>query len=100
MWIEVWNSAKSVPVRKQKRLFDDTKEAEKVFEWLNMLTICNIVQELLPMLFYSSVLCVLKESKEIINDYEGLVDSLIDKTIKVTRNNRDDVKKYQVFSLS
>ena len=98
--VEVWNSAKSVPVRKQKRLFDDTKEAEKVFEWLNMLTICNIVQELLPMLFYSSVLCVLKESKEIINDYEGLVDSLIDKTIKVTRNNRDDVKKYQVFSLS
>jgi Rab3 GTPase-activating protein catalytic subunit len=96
MWIEVWNSAKSVPVRKEKRLFDDTKEAEKVFEWLNMLTICNIVQELLPMLFYSSVLCVLKESKEIINDYEGLVDSLIDKTIKVTRNNRDDVKKYIV----
>lgn len=100
MWIEVWNSAKSVPVRKQKRLFDDTKEAEKVFEWLNSLTICKVVQELLPMLFYSSILCVLNESKEIINDYEALVDSLIDKAVKVTRNNRDDVKKYQVSCFS
>ena len=99
VWIEVWNNAKSVPVRKQKRLFDDTKEAEKVFEWLNTLTICKIVQELLPMLFHSSVLCVLKESKYIINDYEVLVDSLIDKTVKTTRNNREDVKKYQVFHL-
>lgn len=30
MWIEAWQNAKPVPVRKQKRLFDDTKEAEKV----------------------------------------------------------------------
>lgn len=30
MWVEVWNNAKSVPMRRQKRLFDDTKEAENV----------------------------------------------------------------------
>ena len=29
--MEVWQSARSVPVRRQKRLFDETKEAEKVF---------------------------------------------------------------------
>ena len=29
-WQEVWNTAKAVPARKQRRLFDDTKEAEKV----------------------------------------------------------------------
>ena len=34
-WVEVWQSARSVPVRRQKRLFDETKEAEKVAaEWL------------------------------------------------------------------
>ena len=96
MWIEVWNNAKSVPVRKQKRLFDDTKEAEKVLEWLNSLPIGKIVEELLPMLFYSSILCVLNESKDIINDFEALVDSLIDKTVKITRNN-SETKKYQVI---
>ena len=32
MWTEVWQGAKPVPARRQKRLFDDTKEAEKVSE--------------------------------------------------------------------
>lgn len=29
IWAEVWHSAKAVPIRRQKRLFDETKEAEK-----------------------------------------------------------------------
>ncbi len=31
IWVEVWNNANPIPVRRQKRLFDDTKEAENVF---------------------------------------------------------------------
>lgn len=30
LWIEVWQQARPVSVRRQKRLFDDGKEAEKV----------------------------------------------------------------------
>lgn len=30
IWVEVWENAKPIPVRRQKRLFDDTKEAEQV----------------------------------------------------------------------
>lgn len=30
IWAEVWEAAKRNPAHKQKRLFDDTKEAEKV----------------------------------------------------------------------
>jgi Rab3 GTPase-activating protein catalytic subunit len=30
MWSEVWHSARPIPARRQRRLFDDTKEAEKV----------------------------------------------------------------------
>lgn len=30
MWLEVWQSARPIPARRQRRLFDDTKEAEKV----------------------------------------------------------------------
>ena len=30
VWIETWENAQPVPVRRQKRLFDDTKEAENV----------------------------------------------------------------------
>ena len=38
MWVEVWQSARSVPVRRQKRLFDETKEAEKVLGSLKSIT--------------------------------------------------------------
>lgn len=30
MWVEVWETAKPIPARRQRRLFDDTREAEKV----------------------------------------------------------------------
>jgi Rab3 GTPase-activating protein catalytic subunit len=41
VWIEVWQQARPVPVRRQKRLFNDGKEAEKVllnFPFLSFLT--------------------------------------------------------------
>lgn len=31
MWVEAWEISRVTPARRQKRLFDDTKEAEKVF---------------------------------------------------------------------
>lgn len=34
MWVEAWETAKSVPARRQRRLFDDTREAEKVKKML------------------------------------------------------------------
>lgn len=34
MWVEAWETARVTPARRQKRLFDDTKEAEKVPSWL------------------------------------------------------------------
>ena len=36
MWVEVWQSAKPIPARRQRRLFDETKEAEKVSECVHM----------------------------------------------------------------
>lgn len=41
MWVEAWETARVVPARRQRRLFDDTKEAEKVVcpgeLWMNVL---------------------------------------------------------------
>ena len=37
MWVEVWQSARPVPARRQRRLFDDTKEAEKVKKEIRIL---------------------------------------------------------------
>ena len=39
MWVEAWETAKPIPARRQRRLFDDTREAEKVTEvWVSNVT--------------------------------------------------------------
>lgn len=97
IWVEVWSNSKPVPARKQKRLFDDTKEAENVFEWLNSLTIAQIVEQTLSCLFYSAILtCYHEVSKmDLSSILETSFDLLVEKAIKITRNNSEP-KKYQV----
>lgn len=41
MWVEAWETAKATPVRRQRRLFDDTKEAEKVCAISGYDSVCN-----------------------------------------------------------
>lgn len=46
MWVETWETARVTPARRQKRLFDDTKEAEKVnFSTAGENTYCNCHQK-------------------------------------------------------
>lgn len=43
LWQEVWSNTQPVPCRRQKRLFDDTKEAEKVyFDVCEVELMCNV----------------------------------------------------------
>jgi len=44
LWLEVWSNAAPAPARRQKRLFDDTKEAEKVIFSLVILNIALLTQ--------------------------------------------------------
>ena len=46
----LWESAGSVPARRQRRLFDDTKEAEKVMSLLTSLTPGDMANMLNPTL--------------------------------------------------
>ena len=96
MWVEVWRSATPQPARRQKRLFDDTKEAENVFEWLNALSIGQIVEQLLPILFYSSIhTCYLESSRYGLNSFtDPILDLVTEKVIRISRNS-NEVKKFQ-----
>uniref|UniRef100_A0AAG5DGE6 Rab3 GTPase-activating protein catalytic subunit n=2 Tax=Anopheles atroparvus TaxID=41427 RepID=A0AAG5DGE6_ANOAO len=55
-WQTVWESARAVPARRQKRLFDDTKEAEKVLHFLESRTIGQIAQLSMATLFHVALL--------------------------------------------
>lgn len=60
-WQTVWSSAKPVPARRQKRLFDDTKEAEKVLHFFESQTLGSIGQLTIAPLFHSALLRLQKE---------------------------------------
>ena len=51
MWASLWEQARAVPARRQKRLFDDTREAEKVVQWVAGLSPGDAAQLLLPCIF-------------------------------------------------
>ncbi|OQV15204.1 Rab3 GTPase-activating protein catalytic subunit [Hypsibius exemplaris] len=53
-WIEAWDSAEPKSVRKQKRLFDECVEAEKVLSYLT-LTIGGVFRHALPMLLQAGL---------------------------------------------
>ncbi|XP_015751112.1 PREDICTED: rab3 GTPase-activating protein catalytic subunit-like isoform X2 [Acropora digitifera] len=56
MWVEVWKSARPVAVRRQKRLFDETKEAEKVLHFLAGMKPAEVAFQLFPVLLRAAVL--------------------------------------------
>ena len=64
MWVEVWHSAKPVPVRRQKRLFDDTKEAEKVLHFLATMKPADAAMRLMPMLIHAAIMKLLQQGEE------------------------------------
>ena len=50
IWAGLWDQARAVPARRQRRLFDDTREAEKVVTFLTGLNPGDLAQILLPTL--------------------------------------------------
>jgi Rab3 GTPase-activating protein catalytic subunit len=95
VWVEIWSTAKAMSVRRQKRLFDDTKEAEKIFEWLNALSVGQVVELFLPTLFYSAILQILHESHNILIGFEDELEKIIDKLIKISRD-KNRIPEYKV----
>ncbi|ODN03852.1 Rab3 GTPase-activating protein catalytic subunit (s) [Orchesella cincta] len=70
LWIDVWSTAQPVPVRRQKRLFDDTREAEKVLHWLGNQTLSDICHLLFPCLIHAATLKVVEEAEKLSLDYQ------------------------------
>ena len=54
-WIQAWTDSVPVPAKRQKRLFDDTKEAEKVLQFLSTLSPCQLSCFIFPSLLQSAL---------------------------------------------
>lgn len=60
-WAEAWNVARPVPAARQRRLFDETREAEQVLHFLRSRTVSNVVELLLPALLRAGAIKALEE---------------------------------------
>ncbi|CAG5116376.1 unnamed protein product [Candidula unifasciata] len=95
MWVEAWQSAKPVPARRQKRLFDDTKEAEKVLHYLASMKPAEVVLHLMPCVIHAAVVKLVEETfKAHVPNSKSMLDQLISRAAKVTRNFPHDKKRY------
>uniref|UniRef100_A0A914VJ43 Rab3 GTPase-activating protein catalytic subunit n=1 Tax=Plectus sambesii TaxID=2011161 RepID=A0A914VJ43_9BILA len=89
-WIESWQSARPVPVSLQKRLFNESKEAEKILHWLGGLTVCELTTLLLPPLFASAVRQISREAIDVHTLIGEKLDVLCHKLLFCTRQGSLD----------
>ncbi|XP_051938960.1 rab3 GTPase-activating protein catalytic subunit [Hippocampus zosterae] len=61
IWVETWENAKAVPAHRQRRLFDDTREAEKVLHFLEVQKPADLSCHLLPCIIHAAILKLKEE---------------------------------------
>lgn len=88
MWQTTWEQAKPVPARRQRRLFDDTKEAEKVLHFFESMTIGLLIQMTISSLFHAVIEKLQEEIGELgdtIPNWETTLKKVIQSCCKLSR---------------
>uniref|UniRef100_A0A182MSU1 Rab3 GTPase-activating protein catalytic subunit n=1 Tax=Anopheles culicifacies TaxID=139723 RepID=A0A182MSU1_9DIPT len=89
-WQTVWEGARPIPARRQKRLFDDTREAEKVLHFLESRTIGQIAQLTMATVFHVGVLTVTKNAtpdRAVIPQFDETIDHMTATCCRLSREN-------------
>lgn len=93
-WQLVWDAAKPVPARRQKRLFDDTMEAEKILHYFEAQTIGQIVRLTLVALVHTSIVQMREPSAAVaavrVPNFGELHDRLVAACCKLSREAWSD----------
>ncbi|KAM4868133.1 rab3 GTPase-activating protein catalytic subunit isoform X4 [Urocitellus parryii] len=96
MWVEAWETAKPIPARRQRRLFDDTREAEKVLHYLAFQKPADLARHLLPCVIHAAVLKVKEEeSLENISSVKKIIKQIISHSSKVLHFPNPEDKKLE-----
>ncbi|CAF0846918.1 unnamed protein product [Didymodactylos carnosus] len=96
LWLEVWSQAKCVPVRKQKRLFDDVKEAEKILQNLSALSPGELLEQLIPILLHATYDRVASNAEDMGEENASpLLETVYEKAVRIVKGKDDKRKKLQ-----
>ncbi|XP_033871211.3 rab3 GTPase-activating protein catalytic subunit-like isoform X1 [Acipenser ruthenus] len=96
MWAEAWETAKPAPARRQRRLFDDTREAEKVLHYLAVQKPADLTRHLLPCIIHAAILKEKEEesTEDIASVKKGILQ-IISNASKLLRHPNPDYKKLE-----
>uniref|UniRef100_A0A182P0I2 Rab3 GTPase-activating protein catalytic subunit n=1 Tax=Anopheles epiroticus TaxID=199890 RepID=A0A182P0I2_9DIPT len=89
-WQTVWEGARAIPARRQKRLFDDTREAEKVLHFLESRTIGQIAQLTMATLFHVGVLTLTQKAtpeRAVVPAFDETIDRMTAACCRLSREN-------------
>uniref|UniRef100_A0A672HTU9 Rab3 GTPase-activating protein catalytic subunit n=1 Tax=Salarias fasciatus TaxID=181472 RepID=A0A672HTU9_SALFA len=96
MWVEAWETARVSPARRQRRLFDDTTEAEKVLHFLAMLKPADLARHLLPCMLHAAILKLKEEeSAEDIPSVKKMIQQTTSQTSKLLQSPNHDYSKLE-----
>lgn len=91
-WQEVWDTARPVPAHRQKRLFDDTKEAEKVLHYLISMSPAAIAKQLMPVLVHCALSQIIDDAYKGPRSLTGFLEQTV---AKVSTHLRAKAPKYK-----
>lgn len=74
-WAEAWSVARPVPAARQRRLFDEVREAEQVLHFLRARPVSSVAELLLPAVLRAGAMKALEEGATGGNTYTGGVDT-------------------------
>ena len=101
LWQEMWRAAKPVPAWRQKRLFDDTKEAEKILHAFSAYRPAQVATLLLPVMLHVAVCRVLEElpGNGKLPDAAASLRQLIARISPILRHTPTELQHYEVIAL-
>lgn len=98
-WSTSWNSAQPVPAHRQKRLFDDTREAEKALHFLSCKRIGQIAQLLLPTLSHAALYTLSQQKQDALPNLPDVALSILNKLQYATKPIHQKLHLYEVFKV-
>ncbi|CAH2011007.1 unnamed protein product [Acanthoscelides obtectus] len=100
IWVQMWESAKPVPASRQKRLFDDTREAEKILQFLDFRTIGQICQLIMPVLAHCAIYRLAEEAQLVsteLGDAAVKIQSLLRYGERISRDVTFQPRRFKAF---
>lgn len=96
-WVETWSVARPVPASRQRRLFDENREAEQVLHFLRSRTVSGVAELLLPAVLRAGAIKALEEGVPGGSSITGGVDKR--RTFEIAARELYEVEKEACRSL-